>query len=199
MNIRDNIWEQIDRLQLGLNTGIKRQSDTQTVMTGEYKQTKRKREKIDSLAKTKLTISIMFERNSFRSHLTSAWDADFCINSENQKLSKVLNWFELNFRRLQTLPVSLSLTHTHTLSLSLSLTFAHTLSFTLTKSPRNVLSKKFFYSFWFRDFFSSLWLQESLSSPTIYFQNLFFALPGDQFSSGNVFLKSCIALHRSCN
>ena len=149
-------------------------------MTIEDKETKRQ---------SRLFQSCLREELSSCTHLTSEEererDADFCINSANQKLSKVLNWFELKFRRIQTLPVFL------TLSLSLSL------SFSLTKSCRNVLSKKFFLFFLIQRFLSSLWLQESLKSSciplpppstTIYFENLFLPLShGINFQVETVF------------
>ena len=106
-------------------------------MTIEDKETKRQ---------SRLFQSCLREELSSCTHLTSEEererDADFCINSANQKLSKVLNWFELKFRRIQTLPVFLTL--------SLSLSLFHSLWQSLAEM---FYQKSFSYSFWFRDFF----------------------------------------------
>ena len=104
-------------------------------MTIEDKETKRQ---------SRLFQSCLREELSSCTHLTSEEererDADFCINSANQKLSKVLNWFELKFRRIQTLPVFLTL----------SLSLFHSLWQSLAEM---FYQKSFSYSFWFRDFF----------------------------------------------
>ena len=132
-------------------------------MTIEDKETKRQ---------SRLFQSCLREELSSCTHLTSEEererDADFCINSANQKLSKVLNWFELKCRRIQTLPVFLTLSLSLSLSFSLSFSLSLSLSRSLSFSPSLSLSlfhslwqslaemfyqKSFSYSFWFRDFF----------------------------------------------
>ena len=154
-------------------------------MTIEDKETKRQ---------SRLFQSCLREELSSCTHLTSEEererDADFCINSANQKLSKVLNWFELKFRRIQTLPVFL------TLSLSLSfILFDKVL-------PKCFIKKVFLILFDSEISFQSMTSGESqvfLYSPSpsfyyyLFWKFIFASLPWDQFSSGNGFLKSWIA------